>query len=334
MRCFDPGEAKVRLPSAAKVVGGVARLLRASQGHRRRLPEIVAFEPGWYVAAVPLAPPRQQPGIGGVDVGRAAGEGLDDGAMDADDVGCALDRRAPAHAQPGGELGPHRGLEHVAEAGLVLLEELGVERPPAALPGVDLGGDHRVPVQLRLRRAVRVLLEDGRRQPAGVQLHLGSRRTDPGDGTNLLKVGQRGSHRGPARRLDVASHLGRVVGDRPQDRHRLGHGEGGVEPSYRRTHTAIGVRPTQLRARRRVLAVEEPAEVLAVDEPVAGGESRLGLRSPPPPRQLTGVHVVVRRATCQPLPPVAPSLVVGEAHVVVGAPPASQARHPEHGGGL
>ncbi len=86
------------------------------------------------------------------------------------DVGVAADHRPPLHAEAAGELGAEGGAVDPADAALLALQEPGIERQPPAGGVLDLAGDDRVGVQLRVHRPRRVLTEHRHRQALGVDL--------------------------------------------------------------------------------------------------------------------------------------------------------------------
>ncbi|CAN5797477.1 hypothetical protein BH24ACT5_BH24ACT5_20380 [soil metagenome] len=169
---------------------------------------------------------------------------------------------------------------------------------------LDLGGDHRVGVQLRVDGARRVLAEQRRGDPV---------RVDPVDAvsspTGHRAVGLEPRHGGLdsliVRGQDLGADEG-IRGECPQRRHRLRRRERGIEAPCRRvTESAAERRPVDGMAR-----FEQGSQLFA-GHLTREADSRQA-SAPPPSGWFIGIQVVVHRTTGRPRP----ITVLGEAGVV------------------
>ena len=80
-------------------------------------------------------------GEGGVDLGGALRERVQELGGHAGDLGLSIFDRPPDDSIAVRELGPQHRLVQAAQCPLVTLEVAGVQRHPAALRRLDLGGD-------------------------------------------------------------------------------------------------------------------------------------------------------------------------------------------------
>ena len=128
-----------------------------------------------------------------------------------------------------GQLGPQDRLVEAAEHPLVPLQVAGVERQPATVGGLDLGGDHGVGVDLRVIGPRRRLTERRHRQPAACPGAAGApfERIRVVDPNRSRCVERRGD--GDVVRLEQPA----VAGQRPPHRQRLRRRERRVEPGHR-----------------------------------------------------------------------------------------------------
>ena len=110
-------------------------------------------------------------------------------------LGDAVDRRLPLHAEAAGQLGSEAGVVERREGALVALQSSGVEGEPPPARALDLRGDHDVGVELRVAGSAGVLAEHRRRDPLGVDDdHLAVRR-DAGDRLAVDELDHRGDGR-------------------------------------------------------------------------------------------------------------------------------------------
>ena len=220
----------------------------------------------------------------GFDLGAAGGEGVDEWAGDAGDVGEAVLDRVPLDAEAAGELVAQLGVVEVPDGAAPLVERPAVEGGPAVvLGGVDEVGDHDVGVQVRVEVARRPVPEGGADEPvaldgavaAGAPPSLGDRLVDlerPGDG-DVVGV------------ADLVGDLG--VAESEQQGHGFRGAEGGVEPDDLRHRVATG----ESLAGGRVLEVEDPVELVGVD--LARQPEAIGAGADPLAGRLAGAGVVV-----------------------------------------
>ena len=151
-----------------------------------------AFPPG-RLATFPVPEVVELVGERDVDVGAALGEHAEQLVGHAGDLGLAVDDRPPLDAEPVGELGAEDGLVEAAEHPLVPLQVAGVERVPAAVGCLDLGGDDGVGVDLRVVGSRRGLTERRHREPVRVRVQAAAVGSDAGRRPEPLEVRQRRS---------------------------------------------------------------------------------------------------------------------------------------------
>ena len=92
------------------------------------------------------------------DLGGALGEHLDQLTGHARDLRLSAQDGPERQPVAGREFGAQHGLVEAAQGPLVALQYPSVQRPPASVVGLHLGGDHQVGVELRIvgtRRARR-----------------------------------------------------------------------------------------------------------------------------------------------------------------------------------
>ncbi len=216
-------------------------------------------------------------------------EHLEDLGGDAGDLGLAVDHGSPGDAVAGGELGAQDRLVDEAQGPLVVLQIRRIQRIPAAIGQLHLGGGDPVGVQLGVVLPGRGLGEERHRQPDGVRIGPGPVHPDTGGGPEPLDMIHHRLH-GQIMGLPPAV----VAGERPQHRHRLRGGEGAVEAGHRLDQLAVLGHP-----------IHEPGTEQPTGVRVVAGEDRLrGPRSTPPRTSRAGrrpgrpTRPVVRR--CRP----------------------------------
>ena len=118
-----------------------------------------------------------------VDVGGPLREHVEELVGDAGDLGLTVDDRAPVDTETVGELGAQDRLVEAAEHPLVPLQVAGVERQPATVRRLHLGGDDGVGVDLWIVGPRRRLAERRHRQPVRVRDAAGRRSSGSGSST-------------------------------------------------------------------------------------------------------------------------------------------------------
>ena len=216
------------LPDLRARVSAEASRVRAARSHRD------GGRPSRWRKSVDLVGERS------VDRHGPLGEDVEELVGDAGDLGLAVADRQPVDAEAVGELVAQHGLVEAAEHALVPLEVAGVERQPAAFRRVDLGGDDRVGVDLRIVGTRRGLAECGDRQPVGVGMHPPAVGADAGRRAEPLEVRQ-GCGDGDV----VGLQQPRVAGECPPHRQRLGCRERRVEPGDGTDDPAVGGDPVE-----------------------------------------------------------------------------------------
>lgn len=243
-------------------------------------------------AVVVVAPHAHQLGELGADLAAALREPLPHLIGHAGQVEDPRPPVDPADTEATGQLDPQRRVVDRADAALLELQEPSVQRQPPPRAVLDLGGDDRVGVQLGVDRPRRVLTEQRRGHAEGVDLEHAVAAA-AGHRPVPFEPAERGIHGGVMGREHLGPHPG-MRGQRPQHRHRLRRRERGVEPPSRR----VTEPPPQQAAGHRVVTVEHRAELLArhgAVHPEAGAPP-----TPPPPRGLVGIQVVVHRPRPRP----------------------------------
>ena len=150
------------------------------------------------------------------DVVRSLRELVEQLARDAGDLGLAVDDGIERDAVAGGQLGAQDRLVEVAERLLMPFQHSAVERVPAAVGGLDLGGDDDVGVELWVVGSARRLAEHADREPTGFGMEPCPVRADAGGRAVLLDHLDRGVDGSV-----VALGEALVAGESPQHRHRL-----------------------------------------------------------------------------------------------------------------
>lgn len=239
------------------------------------------------VGAVVLGrPPLDEVGQLRVDLPGPLREQLEEVVGHADDLGLPGTVRygLPGDAEPVGQLGAEGGVVDPAGGTLLAEEPAGVEGEPLAGGVLDLRPDHGVGVQLRVQRPGGVLTEHRDRETSGVDL-VDAVGPVPCHVPVPLDPGERRLHGGVVSGEDLPLH-GRVVGQGPQHRHRLGRRERGVVAPRR-----LGPVPApHLVPAARVPGLEHEFELRTVDlaREAGGGDAP----TPPATRRLVGIGVV------------------------------------------
>ena len=126
----------------------------------RRVPSVVGSRPSRQTELAHLDGQRV------VDLAGAFGEHLEQLPGQAGDLGLTVDDRLPRHPAAVAQLGSQHRLVQAAQHPLVPLQVAGVQRKPPAVVGLDLRGDDRVGVHLRIVSPRRRLTERGHVNPS------------------------------------------------------------------------------------------------------------------------------------------------------------------------
>ncbi len=199
------------------------------------------------------------------DVVGAFGELVQQLGRDTGDLGLAVDDGIERDAVAGGQLGAQDRLVEVAERLLVSLQHSPVEGVPAAVGGLDLGGDDDVGVELWVVGSARRLAEHANGEPTGLGMEPCPVRADAGGRAVLLDHLDRcvdGSV--------VALGEAFVAGESPQHRHRLRCRERRVVAGDRLDHVpllvdAVEQFPTERLPRERVTTQQDRFETVRRD---------------------------------------------------------------------
>lgn len=320
LRGVESGRVGAVVPVAAQRVGWSAVLFRWSTRQHSLAGEVGDHPAIGLGTVVVVHPTGHQLGELLVDLLRARGEHPTQTLGHTRHIGLPVadSEGFPCGAETSGQLGAQRGVVDPADGALLLSQKPRVERQPLAASVLNLGGDHRVGVELRIRGAAGVLTEHRRGHPLRVDL-VDAVTTATGQRAVSFEPSHGGFDRGVVRRSDLGSHP-RILRQRPQHRDRLGCGERRVEAADSALAEAAAQRP----AAGRMPCGEHRGELLRAHLPVE--VERVAPCSPPAPRRLVRIQVVVHRTTPGAL---AGPLIVGEVRVV-----GEQAADPTAAGGL
>lgn len=221
-------------------------------------------------------------GHGQLDLLAPLGEQVDQLLVDAGDVGEAVVDRRPGHTDPFGQLVAEVCLVEVPGGARVVVKRRGVDRAPPAVRGPHRVRYQHVGVQQRVPVAGGAVPEP--RSDESVRRHpVDPVAARPGEGRDLLHVGDSPSHGCVVRSGDHACHF--RLPEAPEDRHRLRGPEREVPaghlavPCTMQPFASLGIAPA-----------EHGPQVVAVDDTV---ETEVVRRGEPVPGRLAGLGVVV-----------------------------------------
>ncbi len=233
-------------------------------------------------------PPPHQLGLLRRNLPRPLREHLPQPRRHARHVGLAMPvhELVPLNPETLGQLGSKGGTVDPRHRELLLHQEPSIERQPPARPILHPVPHHGMRVQLRIQRPRRVLPELGNGEALGVDLEHAVR-PSPRQRPVPLQPAQRRVDRRLVRRHRLRPHP-LVIGQRPEQRHRLRRRERRVIPPSR----LLPERTSELVPRLGVPTVEHPPERLRIDLVADLEPDRVEPAPPPPPRRLDRVRAI------------------------------------------